>query len=65
MPAQWTGELIGKIHNAGLSIKAVSEEAGLHPKYVSTVLNSDELDRDCTREKLEGALSRLIEKGAT
>lgn len=64
MPAQWTGELIGKIHNAGLTIKDVSAEAGLNCKYVSTILNSNDekLDRVRTRQKLENALDRLILK---
>ena len=30
MPAQWTGRLVGEIHNAGLTIKQVAAEAGLN-----------------------------------
>lgn len=41
MPAQWTGQLIGEIHNSKLTILQVSKKAGLHPKYVSAVLNSE------------------------
>jgi hypothetical protein len=37
MPAKWTGELVGEIHNAGLTIKEVAEAAGMNPKYISTV----------------------------
>lgn len=59
MPAQWTGQLVGEIHNAGLTIKQVSEEAGLNPKYVSTVLNGDS-DATKAEEKLRAALNRLI-----
>ena len=59
MPAQWTGDLIGKIHNAGFSIKRVAEEAGLNPKYVSTVLNSEDAPEK-TGEKLNSELDRLI-----
>lgn len=58
MPAQWTGLLIGEIHNAGFSIKAVANEAGLHPKYVSTVLNSDDASPK-TEMKLRAALQRM------
>jgi hypothetical protein len=32
---------VGKIHNAGLTIKEVAAEAGMNPKYISTVLNQD------------------------
>lgn len=63
MPAQWTGQLIGDIHNAGFTIKQVSEEAGLNPKYVSTILNSDS-DAKKAEGKLRAALERLSGKKA-
>lgn len=58
MPAKWTGELVAEIHNAGLTIKEVAEAAGMNPKYISTVLNSD---GDATKAefKLRSALNRL------
>lgn len=63
MPAKWTGELVGKIHNAGLTIKEVAAEAGMNPKYISTVLNQD-ADAPKAEAKLWAALDRLIEKAA-
>ena len=59
MPAQWTGCFVGRIHNAGLTIKQVAEEAGMNPKYVSTVLNSDE-ESERAKGKLFAALDRLV-----
>lgn len=61
MPAQWTGQLVGEIHNAGFTIKQVAEEAGLNPKYVSTVLNSEDAPLK-TEEKLRSALIRMKEQ---
>lgn len=61
MPAQWTGQLVGEIHNAGLTIKQVAEEAGMNAKYVSTVLNSD-VDSPRAEAKLRSALDRLVNK---
>ncbi|MBQ9348878.1 MAG: hypothetical protein IJT94_16320 [Oscillibacter sp.] len=58
MPAQWTGVLIGEIHNAGLTIKEVAREARLNQRYVSQVLNS-ECGSQKARIKLESALGRL------
>lgn len=58
IPAQWTGRLIGEIHNAGFSIKQVSEEAGLNPKYVSAVLNRN-AEAPKAESKLRAALERL------
>lgn len=39
MPAQWTGELVGRMHNAGVTAKQLAAELGKNPKYVSGVLN--------------------------
>lgn len=61
MPAQWTGQLVGEIHNAGLTIKAVSEEAGLNSKYVSQIINS-EANSPKAEQKLRAALERLKER---
>lgn len=61
MPAQWTGLLVGEIHNAGLTIKQVAAEAGLNDKYVSQVLNAD-AESPKAEQKLRAALSRLIAK---
>jgi lambda repressor-like predicted transcriptional regulator len=63
MPAKWTGQLVGEIHNAGVTIKEVAIEAGMNPKYISTVLNSD-ADAPKAEARLRAALSRLIERKA-
>lgn len=39
MPVQWTGELVGRMHNAGVTAKQLAAEMGKNPKYVSQVLN--------------------------
>lgn len=39
MPAQWTGELVGKMHNARVTSKELAAQMGKNPKYVSQVLN--------------------------
>ena len=62
MPAQWTGQLIGEIHNAGFTIKQVAAEAGLNNKYVSQVLNADTESPKAER-KLRDALERLLKNG--
>lgn len=64
MPAQWTGQLVGEIHNAGFTIKQVAAEAGMNPKYVSTVLN-DDYDAPKAAKKLRDALERLKAKAAS
>lgn len=61
MPAQWTGKLIGDIHNAGFKIKDVAEEAHLNPKYVSQLLHG-RYESSIAESKLRDALNRLIER---
>lgn len=58
MPAQWTGELIGEIHNAGFKIKDVAKEAGLNPKYVSQVLHG-KCESGKAESRLRDALQRM------
>lgn len=58
MPANWTGQLVGDIHVAGLTIKQVAREAGLNDKYVSQVLNRDD-ESPRAEAKLRAALERL------
>ena len=61
MPAKWTGKLVGELHNRGISIKELSAEAGLNPKYVSTVLNSEAKSPKAAK-KLNDALDAMIER---
>lgn len=39
MPAQWTGHLVGRMHNANITAKQLAAKLGKNPKYVSQVLN--------------------------
>lgn len=59
MPAQWTGRFVGDVHNAGLTIKSVAEEAGMNAKYISQIINS-EAENPKAEAKLRAALDRLV-----
>ena len=39
MPEEWTGKLIGEMHNAGISRAEVAKELGVSTAYVTMVLN--------------------------
>ncbi|WP_419544428.1 hypothetical protein [Negativibacillus massiliensis] len=39
MPAQWTGEVVGKMHLYGIKVCEFAEYLGYHPKYVSSILS--------------------------
>lgn len=58
MPAKWTGDFLRDVHLNGLTVKAVSEKAGLNDKYVSQVLHADDPSNKA-KEKLFFALGEL------
>lgn len=61
MPAQWTGRIVGEIHNNALSCKELAKEIGWNEKYLSQVLNSENPPKNA-EEKVTAALERLIER---
>ena len=61
MPAQWTGRLVGEMHNNGITGKMLAAEVGWNEKYLSQVLNSSDPPRKA-EEKLTAALARIIER---
>lgn len=61
MPAQWTGRIVGQIHNNRLTAKELAREVGWNDKYLSQVLNSEDPPKDAER-KLTEALNRIIER---
>lgn len=61
MPAQWTGKIVGEIHNNKLTAKELAKELGWHDKYLSQVLNCDDPPKDA-EQKVSAALERLIER---
>jgi transcriptional regulator with XRE-family HTH domain len=64
MPAVWTGDLVGEMHNAGISARDLAKEMGLTPAYLSMILNGRR-EPHGAEEKLRAALERLKEqKGA-
>lgn len=64
MPAQWTADVVSKMHMHGITAKQLSEEVGFTSAYISMVLNGHRTP-DAAEERLNAALDRLIaNKGA-
>ena len=61
MPAQWTANLLGEMHLAGVTAKQLAAEAGWHEKYLSAVLNGHREPKNA-EQTLRAALDRLVEK---
>ena len=54
MPEEWTGRLIGDMHNAGVSRAEVARELGVSTAYVTMVLNGIRTPKGA-EEKLRAA----------
>jgi predicted secreted protein len=61
MPAQWTGRIVGELHNNRITLKELAKEVGWHDKYLSQVINSDNPPKD-SEQKLTDAMNRLIKQ---
>ena len=62
MPAQWTADVIGKMHLNGITGKQLAAMVGWNPKYLSQVLNGHENPRGAEM-KVRTALDELIAEG--
>ena len=61
MPAQWTGRIVGELHNNRITMKELAKEVGWNDKYLSQVINSENPPKGA-EQKLTEAMNRLIEK---
>ena len=59
MPAQWTADLIGKMHLNNISRKQLATQLGLNDKYVIMVLNGKR-EPPNAEERFNAALDELI-----
>ena len=61
MPEAWTGDLIGRMHNAGVTYDDLAAEIGCGKSYLSMVLNGKRNPKGAT-ERLNAAFDLVIEK---
>ena len=64
MPAQWTADVIGKMHVKGIRAKELSTHMGLNPKYVSAVLNGHRCPKGA-EARFRIALTEIISQRET
>ena len=62
MPAQWTADVVGKMHLLRISKRQIAEQMGVTPEYVSMVLNGHR-DGRCRRSLQGGPGSAGREEG--
>ena len=61
MPEKWTGEIVGGLHVIELCAKDLAEYMGIHPKYVSRVLNGHRKPKNA-ESRFKKALQELTEQ---
>lgn len=61
MLAQWTGEVVGKMHVHKITAIELSEKLGCNPKYLSAVLNGKRQPKDA-ESRFNAALEQIIEE---
>lgn len=58
---KWTGRLIGRMHNAGVTANDLAEHLGVTKSYISMILNCKKKPNDA-QAKLETAFAEILEK---
>lgn len=61
MPEEWTGELIGKMHNANVTYDDLANELGCGKAYISMLLNGKRNPKGA-KERLCSAFEQVIKK---
>ena len=61
MPKEWTADVVGRMHLAGITGKQLADECGFTNSYISTVLHGKKGD-DTTQQKILDALARLEQR---
>lgn len=61
MPAQWTGDMVGKMHNNKITLTQVAEKIGVTKAYVCMVLNGHRNPKGA-EQRFMAALDELIKE---
>lgn len=61
MPEKWTGRLIGRMHNYGVTYEELASEMGVVKQYVGMILNGQRKPKGA-RERMEAAVDAIIER---
>lgn len=64
MPEYWTGELLCKMHNNGITRAALAEEIGCSKAYITMLLNGTKTTPGAA-ERLNAAADKLIAMSAS
>lgn len=61
MPKEWTGDLVGLMHNNRISFAQLAEKLGVTNRYVSMVINGHR-EPAGAEQRFRAAVNELIEE---
>ena len=61
LPPEWTGILVGKMHNAEVTLEDLGNELGYNKSYVSMILNGTRCPAGA-KDKLEAAFNSIVKR---
>lgn len=61
MPEKWTGEIIGRMHNAGVTYDDIAAELGVTKAYLSMIFNGKRSPANA-RQRISDAFAVVMEK---
>lgn len=64
MAEKWTGNLIGKMHNEGITYQELAEEMSVTKSYISMILNGSRKPKGI-KKRMENALASIITRRNT
>ncbi len=64
MNEKWTGNLIGKMHNEGVTYQDLADEMAVTKSYISMILNGSRKPKDI-KQRMEDAFASIVEKRKT
>ena len=64
LPPKWTGPLVGKMHQNGITFTELAADLGVKKNYIGMVLNGEREPKSgvCTKDNVKEAVDRLIAK---
>lgn len=61
MNEKWTGNLVGKMHNEGVTYQDIADEMAVTKSYISMILNGSRKPKGI-RERMENAFAAVVER---
>ena len=61
MNEKWTGNLVGKMHNEGVTYQDMANEMSVTKSYISMILNGSRKPKGI-KKRMEDAFASVVEK---